>query len=160
MPTTPSSVPLKNSVSSLTMPNSCTSFSSRSRHPRGSTESRKNKIVYLLVSWRRYIPPYRDCTIAQVFKVISTIKAATNQRGRPFKQNTIHDHIILLKRFLLWLIENGYSDLPEQKIRKIKPPAVDTRTKSADKLLAPDEIEALLCACQTSRDLALIALLY
>jgi site-specific recombinase XerD len=37
---------------------------------------------------------------------------------------------------------------------------VDTRTKSADKLLAPDEIEALLCACQTSRDRALIALLY
>lgn len=126
----------------------------------GITESRKNKIVYLLVSWRRYMPPYRDFTIAQISKAISTIKTATNQRGRPFKQNTIHDHIILLKRFLLWMIENGYPDLPEQKIRKIKPPAVDTKTKSTDKLLSPDEVEALLRACQTSRDRALIAVLY
>ncbi len=61
----------------------------------GTTESRKNKIIYLLVSWRRYLPPYRDCTIARVFKAISTIKTATGQCGRSFKQNTIHGHIIL-----------------------------------------------------------------
>jgi len=126
----------------------------------GIGEARKNKLVYLLVNWRRFLPSFRDCTIAQVFRGISTIKTASSQRGKPFKQNTIHDHIVLLKRFLLWMIENGYSDLPEKKIRKIRAPAVDTNTKSADKLLTPEDIKALINACQISRDRAIIALLY
>jgi len=47
---------------------------------------------------------------------------ATSARGKPFKQNTIADHIIILKRFYGWAIENGYTDLPDRKIRRLKIP--------------------------------------
>jgi len=85
------------------------------RASQGITGSRKNEIVYLLVSWRRHLLSYRDCTLEQVFTGISTIKIATNQRGHTFQQSTIHDHIILLKRFLLWTIENDDSGLPGKR---------------------------------------------
>ena len=56
---------------------------------------------------------------------------ATSARGKPFKQNTIADHIIILKRFYGWAIENGYTDLPDRKIRRLKIPTKDTLTKEA-----------------------------
>lgn len=56
---------------------------------------------------------------------------ATSARGKPFKQNTIADHIIILKRFYGWAIENGYTDLPDRKIRRLKIPTKDTMTKEA-----------------------------
>jgi len=43
------------------------------------TEVRTNKLICLLVNWRRFLPPFRDCTIAQVFRSIPTIKTATSQ---------------------------------------------------------------------------------
>jgi len=88
----------------------------------GISDIRKNKLVYFFVSWRRFLPPYRENGIAQIYQGISAIKNATNLRGRPFKQNTVNDHIILIKRFYLWMIENGYSDIPEKKLRKIRAP--------------------------------------
>ncbi len=127
---------------------------------RGIGILRANKIIYVLVNWRRFIGPYRDNSIADLYRGISTIKTATNQRGRSFKQNTLHDHIVLLKQFYLWMIENGYTDLPAPKVRKVKPPAVDTQTKLPDHMLTKSDIEALIRACQSSRDRALIAVLY
>ncbi|WP_292488910.1 site-specific integrase [Methanoculleus sp. 10] len=126
----------------------------------GITLSRVNKIVSHLINWRLYICPYRTATTGDLFSAIATIKEAKNQRGRPFKQNTLHDYVMFLKRFYLWLIENGYSDVPEKKVRKIRPPRVDRCTKLPDQMLTPEEIEALLRACQSSRDRAIIALLY
>ncbi|HDR74085.1 MAG TPA: integrase [Methanoculleus sp.] len=126
----------------------------------GISDIRKNKLVYFFVSWRRFLPPYRENGIAQIYQGISAIKSATNLRGRPFKQNTINDHIILIKRFYLWMIENGYSDIPEKKLQKIRAPGVDTKTKSAEQILSPSEIEALIRACMSSRDRALISVLY
>lgn len=121
---------------------------------------RKNKILYTLVNWRRFITPYRDATIADVYKAISDLKQAKSKKGKPFKTNTIHDYIIFLKRFSLWLIENDYSSLPKEKIMRIRPPRIDSQTKQPDQLLSKEEIEALLKACMSSRDRALISLLY
>jgi hypothetical protein len=119
-----------------------------------------NKIVSHLINWRLYLGPYRTATTDDLFSAISAIKEAKNQRGRPFKQNILHDYVMFLKRFYLWLIENGYSDVSEKKVRKIRPPRVDRCTKLPDQMLSPEEIEALLRACQSSRDRAIIALLY
>ncbi|MBP2134521.1 site-specific recombinase XerD/ribosomal protein L40E [Methanomicrobium sp. W14] len=121
---------------------------------------RTNKIIYTLVNWRRFICPYRDANISDVYKAISDLKQAKTQKGLPYKTNTIHDYIIFLKRFSLWLIENNYSSLPKEKIMRIRPPRIDSQTKQPDQLLSKEEIEALLKACLTSRDRALIALLY
>lgn len=121
---------------------------------------RTNKIIYTLVNWRRFIAPYRDANISDVYKAISELKQAKTKKGLPYKTNTIHDYIIFLKRFSLWLIENNYSSLPKEKIMRIRPPRIDSQTKQPDQLLSKEEIQALLKACMSSRDRALIALLY
>ncbi|MHC1630105.1 MAG: tyrosine-type recombinase/integrase [Methanoculleaceae archaeon] len=121
---------------------------------------RVNKIVSHLINWRRYIGPYQKATIGDIFSAIATIKETKSQRGRPFTQNTLHDCVMFLKRFSLRMIENEYSDVSKTKLLKIKPPRMDRCTKLPDQMLSQEEVEALLRACQSSRDRAIIALLY
>ncbi len=126
----------------------------------GITTIRVNKITSHMINWRRHLGPYRTATTGDIFLAIASIKDARSQRGRPFKQNTLHDYVMFLKRFYLWLIENEYSDVSKAKILKIRPPRMDRCTKLPDQMLSQEEIEALLQACQSSRDRAIIALLY
>ena len=72
---------------------------------RGITLIKVNKIVSHLINWR-------PATTGDLFSAIAAIKEAKNQRGRPFKQNTLHDCVMFLKRFYLWLIENGILGRP------------------------------------------------
>ncbi len=99
------------------------------------SQGRTNKVTYTLVSWRRFVGPFSELGIADVYAGIEAIKTGTSQRGKPFKQNTIADHVIILKQFLLWLIEEGYSTLPEKKVHRIKNPKKDMVTKKATDLL-------------------------
>ena len=96
----------------------------------------------------------------RVYSGIDALKAGKSHKGKPFKQNTLADHVVILKRFLLWAIENGYSNLPEKKVRALKPPAKNTVTKKASDLLTPDEIKTIIQSCKSSADRALIMLLY
>jgi hypothetical protein len=91
------------------------------------TEARALMNQYVLVNWRRFLTkPYHTCSIADVYAAIDTLKSARSQRGTPFAQNTKHDYVKVLKPFLLWLIENEYSSLPEKKVQKIKRPPKNT----------------------------------
>jgi integrase len=135
-------------------------FIAEKRASIGICTGRANMLTFNLVGWRRFIGPYNELTIAQVYAGIDALKAGKSQRGRPFKQNTLADHVVILKRFLLWAIENGYSTIPEKKVRALKPPAKNTMTKKASDLLTPDEIKAIIQACKQSEDRALIMLLY
>jgi len=122
--------------------------------------SRANKFTYVLVGWRRFIGPFHEISIADVYTSIDTMKNSLTQKGTPFKQNTKHDWVRVLRQFLLWMIENEYSDLPERKIRAIKTPRRDTQTKTASQLLTPEEIQTLIKYCRSSRDRAMIMTLY
>jgi site-specific recombinase XerD len=126
----------------------------------GICTGRVNMLSYNLVGWRRFIGPYRTLTMGDVYSGIDALKAGKSQKGKPFKQNTLADHVVILKRFLLWAIENEYMSLPEKKVRALKPPAKNTVTKKASDLLTPDEITAIIQACKKSDDRALIMLLY
>ena len=126
----------------------------------GISITRCNKITCTLISWRRFIPPFQDLTIGSIYSGIESLRSGYSIRGRPFKQNTIADHVVILKGFLFWLIESEYLDLPEKKIRRIKSPPRDTMTKRAADLLTPKEIQMLLDACIWSRDRALLMTLY
>jgi len=68
--------------------------------------------------------------------------------------------MIILKQFYLWLIENGYSQIPEKKLRSLKPPKPEVMTKVASDLLTADEITAMVHACIRSCDRAVIMMLY
>lgn len=116
---------------------------------------RNNMVTFTLIIWRRFLPPFSELTMGSIYTGIETIKQAHSSRGRPFKQNTLVDHMIILKQFVLWMIENDYLNLPKKKIRAIKNPPKDRMTKTAADILTPQEIHAIVAACQNSRDRAL-----
>ena len=127
---------------------------------RNISVGRKNKIVFTLVGWRRFIGPFEHLTIAEIYDGISKLKTGTSTRGEPFKQNTLRDFGTIFKAFALWMIENNYSTLPESKIRKLRSPKKDTMTKTAADLLTPQEITTMVEVCSRSIDRAIIMMLY
>ncbi|MGP8086313.1 MAG: tyrosine-type recombinase/integrase [Methanoregula sp.] len=137
--------------------------------------SRFNKLTQALIVWRHYIGPYSDNTIRDIHRGIIALESATYQRfcppyiseharkpprEHPYKQNTRHDFVKYLKRFYLWLIEQGSTKITQAEIMKIQPPSCDPLTKNADDILSGDEILAMIRGCQNSRDRAIIATLY
>lgn len=122
---------------------------------------RAKKLTVNLIGWRRFISvPYRAATIADIYTGVAGLKNGTSEKGKPFKQNTIHDYIQILKPFLLWMIESDYSSLPEKKVRALKAPPIDHQTTNPDEILSIDDVEALMRACRNSRDRAFISVLY
>lgn len=118
------------------------------------------KLTSILTNWREYIGPYRSNTIFDVYTGIRVLGDAKKKDGSPLTQNTRADYVKFLKRFYLWLIENNYSEISEKKIRKITPPSPNQMTKTAEQLLTGEEIEAMLRKCRTSRDRAIVSMLY
>jgi site-specific recombinase XerC len=83
-----------------------------------------------------------------------------NAKGKPFKQNTLHDYVVILKPFLLWLVDNDYSDIPEKKIRAIKPPCMDYNVTLPEDLPKEAEIVALIKGSKSVMERAFLAVLY
>jgi site-specific recombinase XerD len=137
-----------------------TEFITESRSTQNISLSRVNKIVSTLLSWRRFIGPYAENSITDLYTGIESLKVAHSARGIPYKQNTIGDFVMILKQFYRWLIENEHSAIPEKKVVRIRPPSKDTMTKVAADLLTPDEITALIKACRRTIDRALVTMLY
>ncbi|MFA5002410.1 MAG: site-specific integrase [Methanolinea sp.] len=127
---------------------------------RNTSLKRAHKFTYTLVGWRRFIGPFDQNDMVALYAGIAALKSGTSKRGKPFMKNTITDHMIILKQFYLWLIENGYSQIPEKKLRNLRPPNHETMTKVASDLLTPEEITAMVRACTRSCDRAVIMMLY
>ena len=137
-----------------------------------------------MVAWRRFLGPFRTNTINDLHAGIMTLKTATFDRrlfdtdmsvgssqaggdpsaaqpsGKPYKKNTIHDLIGLLKRFYRWMAESNFSEIDPKKIRAIKIPGKDRMTKTVDMIITPDEVEAIIRACESPRDRALFGMLW
>ena len=119
------------------------------------------KMRYHLITWRRFIPrPYAEMSIGDVYTGLNALQTGTSSRGKPFKQNSKHDYIVVLKSFVLWLIANQHSTIPVEKIRDVRVPAVDHNTTTPDALLSAEEIKRLLTGCRSVRDRAIVAVLY
>jgi integrase/recombinase XerD len=134
-------------------------FVAELRATEGIGVSRSNKITTCLTLWRRFIGPYTGNTIVDVQQGIEKIRNAKHE-GRAYSQNTIRDYISFLKRFYRWLIENNRSTIPLDRINKIKPPGWATMTTNGESLLTEEEILAMIKACASSRDRALVGVLY
>lgn len=121
------------------------------------------KCMLELANWRRFIhKPYREATILDVYKGVETIthKDTKSKRGTPFKKNTLHDYVKVLRWFFEWMIENGYSTVSEKKIKAIKIPGVDHRTTEPDGILSREEVASMIAAAKSPRNKAMISLLY
>ena len=121
---------------------------------------RANKITYTLVGWRRFIGPFSGLAVLDIYAGIDALKRGKSHRGKPFKQNTLLDHVAILKQFIIWMIENNYSTIPEKKVHSIRNPKKNTLTKTAGDMLTPEEVLAILKACSRSADRAMISMLY
>jgi len=117
------------------------------------------KLASSLITIRRYVGPYKQITIPEVYLGVERINNGTSFKGTPFTQNTKSDLIQVFKQFILWMIENEFLELPEKKIKVIRLPK-KVPTKTAADLLTVDEMEALLGACITNRDRALFMTMY
>jgi integrase len=122
---------------------------------------RQYKLTFLLVRWREYLGPYADLTAADLYAGLGALTGATKDDGSSprYTKNTQIDFTLILKRFALWLVDNGYAKIPEKKIRAIKSQAYTT-SKTVGDLFPEEEVLAMIAAAKTPRDRALIALLY
>lgn len=137
----------------------------------GIGDMRAYKILNSLSNCTRFCKtPLAKNKIGDIYLAVTAIKRGTkiaakngNNGGGTLSPDTQRDYITFLKRFCLWMIEEGYSTLPADKIAKIKPPAAKKMTKTAEQMLSEDEIRAMLAACAggtATRDRALISTLY
>jgi site-specific recombinase XerD len=134
-------------------------FVAELRATQGIGVSRSNKITTCLTLWRRFIGPYTTNTIFDLQRGIKELRNA-KYRGEPYRQNTLRDYISFLKRMNRWANENNRSTIPLDRINKIKPPGWATMTTNAESLLTENEVLAMIQACASSRDRALVGVLY
>ena len=121
------------------------------------------KINNILVNWRTNFlhVEYAEVTMPDLYQAIQAMETKPGHNGKILSQNTRHDYHIILKPFLLWLIENEINTkISEQKIRAIKNPGVNKNTTHPDEILNPDEIVKMIGACRSSRDRAIISVQY
>lgn len=130
----------------------------------GSLSPRREYLITdILILNREFFPEYCTITTADaqegIHRILNAVRPAD---GAPrFKKNTLADRVKIMKRFFLWMCDNGYGEnLNEKKLQKIIPPPPDRMTKTAADLLSKEEIEALITAAENSRDRALISVLY
>ena len=129
---------------------------------RSLSPGRQNKIILILDSWRRFIPEFRTLTMDDVYGGLNQLSTGTAKDEQlNLSKNYIYDHITILKPFLIWMIEEGINtQLIEKKILKIKRPEAVVMTKTVSDLLTEQEVRQILTSCKTSRDRALISILY
>jgi len=128
------------------------------------SQGRVNKIMFTLLSWRRFVKPFKHNIITDIYKGIDTLKNGHNRKKDdefyPFSKNFVYDSVTIIKPFYLWMIEKGYSKLLEKDIRSLKRPKRDLMTKTVADILTEEEIKKMVEACESSRDRALLMMLY
>lgn len=103
---------------------------------------------------RDHTPEFEQCTTGDVMKAVAAI------RRLHLRPNTERKYILHIKQFFAWLDERGIAEIDISKIDKVKAPPADWITKTSDEMLTIDEVQRIIKACRTSRDRAMLAVLY
>ncbi|MFA7121958.1 MAG: tyrosine-type recombinase/integrase [Bacilli bacterium] len=129
---------------------------------KGITASRAAKLTQILVSWRQVITlPWKEVTIEDIFSARMRLTSMKSTRGGPYKQNTIADHIQILKSFYRWMISRKLTtNLTAADLSELKAPPRDYETTNPGDLITADELAAMIRTCKTHRDRAIIAVTY
>lgn len=137
-----------------------TAFISDLQASSGISRSRSNKLITLLLSWRRWIPEYANCTHQDLMSGAAALRSARTLKGDPYSINSIIDHIQAIKQFFRWLVDNEYSTISVDKISRIRKPQKPRMIRTADDILSTDEITTIISHCISSRDRAILMLMY
>ena len=139
-------------------------YLTKRRADKDLSQGRVNKIMFTLLTWRRLVKPLRENTILDIYKGIDALKNGNNNiQGnlqQRYSKNFIYDTVTIIKPFYLWMIEEGYLNLPEKSITSLKRPKRDLMTKTVADILTEEEIKKMVEACESTRDRAVIMMLY
>lgn len=128
---------------------------------RGITFARATKIAQTLISWRQiFKTPWNEAAIDDLLEARAKLTSYTNGRGRSYKQNTIADHLRVLKSFYRWMVSRGHSRIKNEELAELKAPATDTETTKPHDLITAEELAKMIQACKTHRDRAILAITY
>lgn len=120
-----------------------------------STGLRKSKIEQILVGWRQFITvPWPECTAEDIRQGMTLLSESK------YSQNTRSDYWKDLKPFMKWLKKKGFSKIDIEDINEIKGEGVDADSHSAADLLSIDEVGEIIRAAGSTRNRAIIALLF
>lgn len=102
-----------------------------------------------------------DASAADLYEAIAALKGPTAKgETAPYAASTLEMTITAIKVFYLWLVEHGYSDIPVQRIERIKAPAPERQLHTAGDMLTPEEVQRIADACRRSIDRAILWTLY
>lgn len=120
----------------------------------GLSPARIRALTSKLVSMRRYIPPYPGITYPQLMQGVGALRTGH------YAQSTVQESLKVLKKFVRFLMEYGYTEITEAQLKKIR---IENRYEidlSPSDILTKEEVIRLIQACRNPRDRALIALTY
>ncbi|EHQ35636.1 site-specific integrase [Methanoplanus limicola] len=137
--------------------------------------AREFKIMNALCNATRYIKtPFKECTIFDFYGFMEKIETGTKHKKikgtdgewhtidtkQQLKPNTIRDYQRFMKRLFLWMVAEGYSDIPQDKLQKVKAVPADSKTKTTEDVFTEQEIMDMIEAASSTRDKAIIILMY
>jgi len=128
----------------------------------GISVLRQNKFTFSLVLWRKFLPEYTQISSDTLFLGISNFRLSVSSKGAPYSQNSTYDHIVQIKRFLIWLLNEGYirTNLSRAHLDKIKPPKIAKKDDLVYEILTITDIKKIISVCKDTQYQALISVLY
>ncbi|MFA5409745.1 MAG: site-specific integrase [Bacilli bacterium] len=136
-------------------------FLSDARATNGISPNRINLYASSLCRMARFLPGgLIAASAADLYAGVADLRGPTAYKGRPYKQNTLQSTITIVRLFYRWAAENGYTEIPQPRIDRLKPPHRDRMTKTAGQMLTPEDVQAIAGACRRSSDRAILWMLY
>ena len=125
----------------------------------GSTQA--SKIAQILISWRKfYSGNWSDMTPDTLIEAISRMQSyKTRKHGRGYAPNTVAVHVQMIKSFYSWLIKRKLTTITRDDLSEIRAPPIP-ETREAKDMLVRQEIAAMVKACKSNRDKAIVAITF
>jgi site-specific recombinase XerD len=130
--------------------------------------SRRRRLAYCLVLWRRYLAvPYAKATMDDLKAAIRTMENAVgggpvaSKQKRGYTANSLNGNMEVLVTFLHWLIRKKVLPMSHEDITEEFPVPEKTYTSiKPQDVLTEEQVNQMIAAASTARDKALIAVLY
>ncbi len=120
----------------------------------GLSAGRKGIYIYTLIELRKlFKKPFKEVAEADIVRVMAHLSRAKTKRGEPYKEGTLHNYRVTLKRFYKWLFGKDKEYPPCVSWIKTTP-----RTKKRlpyKDLLTDEEFGKLVGVCDNPRDRAI-----
>ena len=121
---------------------------------------RKFKITSNLTNTIQHLPPAQEMILADIYAAAEAIKYAKRPDGQEYSPNTKADFIRILKRYVVWLIENEHVKIDLKKVKRIRVPAYTSKVKSEADILTEAEVKKLIETPRSLRYRALLGVTY